>query len=165
MTETQRLWAPWRTAYLRHSRGAAPKGCVFCVAKRARDDRRVQVVARGRQGFALLNRYPYNVGHLMVAPYRHVGDLVALRPDERTELFEETTRMISVLQRAVHAQGVNLGLNMGRAAGAGIPGHLHMHLVPRWVGDTNFMPVIGKTKVMSQSLDAMYDLLIRTQRR
>jgi len=121
----------------------------------------VYVVFRGRRVYCLLNRYPYNNGHVMIAPYRHLRSLSQLAPGESSELMGVATRMIGVLRRILRPHGFNLGLNLGRAAGAGIAGHLHLHVVPRWVGDTNFMSVAGGTKVISQSLEALYDRLRR----
>ena len=151
----QRLWAPWRHQYVsRATRHAV--GCIFCRAHRSRNDRKTQVVCRGRRAFVLLNRYPYNPGHLMVAPCRHLGRLERLSADEGQELFQLTQRMTHALTTLLHPHGMNVGMNLGRAAGAGIPGHLHLHIVPRWAGDTNFMPIIGRTKVLSSSLTELY---------
>lgn len=111
--------------------------------------------------FALLNRYPYNNGHCLIAPYRHVGSLEALRPVEWHELFRMVQQLVRRLHATLRPHGFNVGLNLGRDAGAGIPGHLHVHLVPRWRGDTNFMPVLSDAKVVSQSLDELYDRLTR----
>lgn len=154
----QRLWAPWRNAFL----SAAPRrrGCFFCLAKRSADDRRHHVVARGTHVFCLLNRYPYNNGHLLIAPYRHVGQLHLLTPREWQETLDMSRLLLARLRTRLRAQGFNVGLNLGRVAGAGVPGHLHVHIVPRWRGDTNFMPVIARTGVISQSLEALYRLLI-----
>lgn len=162
MRAPRRLWAPWRTVYL-SQRG--PRACIFCAAVRSRADRQHHVVARGRTVFVILNRYPYNNGHLMIAPYRHIGALAGLRPGEWSELLTMLQRFTRRLRRTLRSQGFNLGLNLGRVAGAGIPGHLHVHVVPRWQGDTNFMPVAAGTKVVSQSLDALYTLLTRPGRR
>lgn len=156
--EMQRLWAPWRHAYIA-SQGGRPRGCIFCVAKRARDDRQVQVLHRGRTAFALLNRYPYTPGHLMVTPYRHVKRVSELTAEEAAELLLTIGRMETILTQAFHFHAFNMGANVGRPAGAGIPGHLHLHLVPRWMGDTNFMPVVSRTRVISDSLEAVYDRL------
>lgn len=156
MTSRRRLWAPWRNVYLSR-RG--PQRCVFCAAARSRADRTYRVVARGRRVFAILNLYPYNNGHLMIATKRHIGTLADVRTEEWTELLGMLQRFTRQLQRTLRPQGFNLGINLGRLAGAGIPGHLHVHLVPRWKGDTNFMPVVAETKVISQSLDALYALL------
>ena len=161
--EQRRLWAPWRSAYITRSAPAEP-GCVFCRARRSRDDRRVQVIHRGQHVFAILNKYPYNVGHLMIALNRHVGEFERVRPEEGAEWFQMAQDMAALLKRTVRPQGINLGINMGRIAGAGIPGHLHLHLVPRWSGDTNFMPVVGGAKVMSLSLETLYDVLMKAQR-
>lgn len=157
----ERLWAPWRREYHRAPRAT---GCVFCRATRSRDARAQMVIFRGRRVFALLNKYPYNAGHLMVAVNRHVGDLAQLTELETVELMVVAQRMIRQLKKCLSPQGFNMGVNLGRAAGAGIPKHLHMHIVPRWVGDTNFMPVIGGTKIMPISLDALYEGLTRSCR-
>ena len=155
--ELDRLWAPWRSAFVSHRRPS--RRCIFCAAWRSRDNRRHRVVARHGQAFALLNLYPYNNGHLLVAPNRHVGALASLRSGEWTDMLRLGQQMTQRLRRALRAQGFNLGLNLGRVAGAGIPGHLHLHIVPRWMGDTNFFPVLAQTKVISQSLDELYRLL------
>ena len=135
---------------------------MFCTARASRNDRAPRIIDRGRHVFALLNLYPYTNGHVLIAPLRHVGTLDALRPEEWGELLRLATRVTKRLSRALHAQGFNLGINLGRVAGAGIPGHLHLHVVPRWRGDSNFMPIIGTTRVISQSLDEVYRLLTRT---
>ena len=154
--DLQRLWAPWRHTFLTQRK--APR-CIFCAAKRAADPRRHYVVAHDAHAFALLNLYPYNNGHLMVAPARHVGELESLTAGEWADMRRLTQRLMRRLRAALHPHGFNVGMNVGRVAGAGIPGHLHLHIVPRWRGDTNFMPIIGQTKVMSQSLDELYAAL------
>ncbi len=158
------LWAPWRSAFLLQPR---KPGCIFCAATRRQGSRRHpdRVVARRPHAFALLNLYPYNNGHLLIAPLRHVGDLTRLRLREWEDMLRLAQHLIRRLRAALRPQGFNVGLNLGRTAGAGIPGHLHLHIVPRWPGDTNFMPVVGNTKVISQSLDALYTLLTRPGRR
>lgn len=156
MADRKRLWAPWRSTFISNRK---QRRCIFCAAGAARQDRRLHVIARNAEVFALLNRYPYNNGHLMVAPYRHVGRLEALRPAEWIAMFELTRRLIRRLNRTLHPHGLNIGFNLGRASGAGFPGHLHLHVVPRWIGDTNFMPVLADTKIVSQSLDEVYALL------
>ena len=161
MNAWQRLWAPWRAPYITHT-SRQPKGCIFCRAKRARDDRAVHVVARGRRVFCLLNLYPYNNGHLMVSPYRHIGSLHRLTAPEMQEMLGMAARMTAALTYLFHPDGFNLGINVGRIAGAGIPGHMHLHVVPRWQADTNFMSVVSNTKVISQSLEALYDGLTAT---
>ena len=153
MGDVDRLWAPWRGTFLAQ-RGR--RACIFCAAKRSRLDERALVVARGREVFAILNRYPYTNGHVMVAPYRHVGDLQALSADAWAEMLEVTQRLMACLREIIRAQGFNIGLNVGQVAGAGIPGHLHLHVVPRWRGDVNYMSVIGETRVISQSLEEVY---------
>ena len=156
MTAHGRLWAPWRSTFLAKRR----KGrCIFCAAKRSGQDRRHHVIDRGERVLALLNRYPYNNGHVMIAPYRHAGTLESLTSAEWAEILRMSRRLTRRLTRALHPHGFNVGLNLGRTAGAGIPGHLHLHIVPRWDGDTNFMPILAHTKVISQSLEELYTLL------
>ncbi|MBI4343171.1 MAG: HIT domain-containing protein [Candidatus Omnitrophica bacterium] len=156
MAELQRLWAPWRSAFLTRT---SPGRCIFCAAKRAQNDRRHLVVARGRGTLAMLNLYPYNNGHVMVAPARHVGELESLTAAEWAEMGRLSQRLMTRLRAALRPHGFNVGMNLGRVAGAGFPGHLHLHIVPRWNGDTNFMPIAGRTKVISQSLEELYRLL------
>ncbi len=156
MAAFDRLWAPWRSRFLSQPKR---RRCIFCTAKRSKQDRRHYVIERGPRVFALLNLYPYNNGHLMIAPYRHVGALERLGVEEWTDMLRVTRRLMKRLKSRLHPHGFNVGLNLGRMAGAGIPGHLHLHLVPRWTGDTNFLPVLGHTKVISQSLDELYALL------
>ena len=156
MTHGDRLWAPWRTQFLMRPKVGR---CIFCVAKQSAADRQHHVIARETRIFALLNRYPYNNGHLMVAPYRHIGTLEALQAVEWSQMLQLVQRLTKRLSVALKPHGFNVGLNLGRTAGAGIPGHLHLHVVPRWNGDTNFMPVLANTKVISQSLDELYTLL------
>jgi ATP adenylyltransferase len=128
------------------------EGCVFCAHLDEGDDEASHILHRGITAFVILNAYPYNTGHLMVAPLRHVGELHALEPDERAELMELTTRSTEIVREAMGAHGFNIGMNLGQVAGAGIPGHLHVHVVPRWGGDTNFMPVVGDTKVLPEMI-------------
>ena len=156
MGDFDRLWAPWRQALFATRR---PRGCIFCAAKRSREDRRTHVIARGATVFALLNRYPYNNGHLMIAPYRHVSTLEALTSDEWSGMFRLSLTLLRRLRKHLHPQGFNVGMNLGRVAGAGIPGHIHLHIVPRWRGDTNFMPLFAHTRVLPQSLDALQRIL------
>lgn len=134
--------------------------CIFCAKPAANNDREEMVLERGTSCFTMLNAFPYNCGHLMVAPYRHVDSLSALRPDEREELIRLLGRAEAVLRSAYHPDGFNVGVNLGEAAGAGIPRHLHAHLVPRWIGDTNFMSTIGETRVMPESLARTYERLV-----
>ncbi len=154
----QRLWAPWRMDYIGQSRR---RGCFLCRTFRADPDRdRAHLVLqRGATCALIMNRYPYNNGHLMAAPYRHVAVLEALRPRESAELLALAARACRRLRAAMRAEGFNLGLNIGAAAGAGLKEHLHLHVVPRWNGDTNFMPVLADLKVIPQALLDLYDRL------
>ncbi len=156
------LWAPWRLSYI-----SAPKekpagdDCFICrgIAGAATDDRANLLVHRSALSVVFLNRFPYNNGHLLVCPQSHKGRLEELTLDELVDLQLVLRQMIGILQKRMNPDGFNVGLNLGRAAGAGVPGHLHWHIVPRWNGDTNFMPVVGDTKVISQSLESLYDLV------
>ena len=131
---------------------SGPSGCIFCDHLSQGDDEAANILFRGEHSFVLLNAFPYNTGHLMVAPNSHVGSLDEMDPDARAEMMELATRSSSIIREAMGAHGFNVGINMGAAAGAGIPGHLHMHVVPRWDGDTNFMPVVGNTKVLPEMI-------------
>jgi ATP adenylyltransferase len=162
----KRLWAPWRTAYIRGAIQGRDSGCFLCGCRGTpKRDRSNLVLLRGRACFVVLNRFPYNVGHLMIAPYAHKAKLAGLDDAERAELLALAARLQEALDRAFKCDGHNLGINVGRVAGAGLPGHLHLHLVPRWSGDTNFMPVVGETKVMPIGLDEVYRTLARELRR
>jgi ATP adenylyltransferase len=136
-----------------------PEGCVFCEKPAAGDDEGTYVVARAGRAFAILNAFPYNPGHLMIAPFRHVGDYVELERDESADCDELLKRSIEALRRASGPDGFNVGMNLGRVAGAGIPGHVHWHVVPRWNGDTNFMAVVGGTRVRPELLAETYSKL------
>ena len=162
-----RIWAPWRIPYLRKaSKEEEPSSCFFCAyAKTPKKDRKNLVVLRGKACFAVLNRYPYTGGHVMVAPYAHKGELAALDAVERSELFDLAIRMQGALTRSARPHGFNLGINLGRAAGAGVPGHLHLHLVPRWNGDTNFMTPFAGVRVISQALEELRDELQKALRK
>jgi ATP adenylyltransferase len=155
----QRLWAPWRFGYLA---GEDPViGCPFCVipARDPAEDRRSLILHRGEHAFVIFNAYPYNPGHLMVVPYDHQADLEELDVEVANELFELGRTAVRVLKDRVHCQGVNLGMNLGTAGGAGIAEHLHLHTVPRWAGDTNFISVVGAARVLPRALEEMYDEL------
>lgn len=152
------MWAPWRMSYVTEDRGDR-RECVFCAAVTAENDADPYILRRGRTAYVIMNRYPYNNGHLMVVPYRHVPRITDLDTETITEMMVLTQTAQNVLDAAMHPHGVNLGMNQGSAAGAGIEEHLHLHIVPRWVGDTNFMPVVGDTRVMPQHLDETYELL------
>jgi ATP adenylyltransferase len=150
------LWAPWRIKYIESPKARA---CIFCIEEAETRDRENLVVYRGRRSFVVMNRYPYNTGHLMVAPYRHVRDLVELTEEELLDLMKNVSLSIRILREALKPEGFNIGMNMGKVAGAGIEDHLHIHVVPRWAGDTNFMPVIACVKVMPELLESTYDRL------
>lgn len=148
------LWSPWRMVYMQIDK--QDPGCIFCTELLVPDGRQSLVVFRGRQAFAILNRYPYTSGHLMVVPYEHKGMLEALDAEVRAELMELTNQAIQVLQSIYKPHGFNVGINQGEAAGAGITDHIHMHVVPRWAGDTNFMSSLGNTRVLPESLEDTY---------
>jgi ATP adenylyltransferase len=157
----QRLWMPHRMAYIKGENRATadgPEECPFCRAPTLSDEDGL-IVARGAAVFTVLNLYPYNSGHLMVCPYRHVADYTELDGPETAELAEHTKLAMTALRAASGAQGFNIGMNMGGVAGAGIAAHLHQHVVPRWGGDTNFMPVVGHTKVLPQLLSQTREIL------
>jgi len=137
----------------------AAADCFICRAAAQSDDRRNLVILRSEPVVTLLNRFPYNNGHLLVAPRRHQGELHELTRDEHAALNDEITRLVGLLREMMHPDGFNIGLNLGQAAGAGLPGHLHWHVVPRWLGDTNFMPALAGVRVIPQSLDALWQLL------
>ena len=149
----ERLWTPWRMEFV----GAGPSsGCFLCEKAGERRDADNLILHRGPQAFVLLNLYPYNSGHLMVAPFVHSGDLAALSTETSTEVWRLTERAVAALSAEYRPEGFNVGMNLGRVAGAGVPDHLHVHVVPRWNGDTNFMPVTAETKVLPESLDQTY---------
>jgi len=157
----QRLWMPHRMAYLKGENrvtGTGPEECPFCRIP-ALGDVEGLIVGRGETVYTVLNLYPYNAGHLMVCPYRHVADYTELTAAETAELADHTKRAMTALRAATGAQGFNIGMNIGGVAGAGIAAHLHQHIVPRWGGDTNFMPVVGGTRVLPQLLSQTRDLI------
>jgi ATP adenylyltransferase len=155
-----RLWAPWRLPYLKASKEpSADGGCFICAGLAAQEDRANLVAWRRPHSVVVLNRFPYNNGHLLIAPRTHKAALAELSREETLETMDTLSRAIGALDGIMHPDGYNVGLNLGIAAGAGLPGHIHWHLVPRWNGDTNFMPVLGDAKVISQSLESLYDLL------
>ena len=168
----EQIWAPWRLAYItREDEGAQPDhrelrflpdaepSCFLCQAVADADDRRRYVVHRGKRSITVLNRYPYNNGHLLLAPCVHRARLDQLTGPEQAELTEVTTRLVGLLEEVLSPHGFNIGLNLGQAAGAGLPGHLHWHVVPRWSGDTNFMPTLASVRVIPQSLEALWEAL------
>jgi ATP adenylyltransferase len=150
------LWAPWRLKYVTAEK---PQGCIFCDKPQAGDDAANHIIWRGERTFALLNAYPYNNGHMMVTPYAHIAHLEDVPTETIAELMSLCQLAVRALKRDFHPDGVNMGLNLGAAAGAGVKDHLHIHVVPRWAGDTNFMPVTADVRVIPQSLDDSYRLL------
>jgi len=153
----KRLWAPWRMPYLKDPK---PAGCIFCVKTRQSDDRTNLILYRGRQAFVMMNLYPYSNGHLLVSPYRHVASIEELDPATLTDLMRTAQRALRAVRIAYKPDAFNLGINQGREAGAGIEAHVHLHIVPRWNGDTNFMPVLAGTRVIPEHLESAYDRLL-----
>jgi len=156
----KRLWATWRMSYIESARASDP-GCLFCRKPNEGDDRRGLLLERKGSCFTLLNAYPYNSGHLMVAPFRHVDSFAGLSGAERVDLLHLLARAEAALRHEYRPHGFNMGVNLGEAAGAGVLGHLHAHLVPRWQGDTNFMTAVGDTKVLPEDLDRTFERLER----
>ncbi len=150
------LWAPWRRKFVRKRKH---KSCIFCYKIKSKNDKKNYVLYRGKYSFVMLNMYPYTNGHLMVAPYRHVKNLDELKKDELLELFELVSEMIKILYKTHNIDGCNVGINIGKAAGAGVEKHIHVHIVPRWFGDTNFLPIVADTKVIPESLNETYQVL------
>lgn len=149
-------FAPWRLEFIL---GEREKGCVFCTRHKRKKDRDDLILARGKYSFVIMNKFPYNNGHLMVIPYKHVSSLTKLNANEAKEIFAFLAKAEKVMTKALKPHGFNGGLNLGRAAGAGIDDHIHFHLIPRWFGDTNFWPVVSETKSMPQHLMTTYDIL------
>ncbi len=155
----ERLWATWRMPYIT---GVDKKtdGCIFCDKPNENKDAENLILYRGEFCFTIMNLYPYNNGHLMVIPYRHISDICLLSDDEAMDMMTQVRFMVSVIKKAMNPEGFNTGLNLGRAGGAGIADHMHMHIVPRWAGDTNFMPVISDTRVISEHINETYNKLL-----
>ncbi len=151
------LWAPWRIEYITDA--TKNEGCIFCEKSAEKDDRANLIVYRGKTAFVIMNRYPYNNGHLLIVPNRHTSEMADLSDEEKIELVNLLQYAQDVLQEVMKPQGFNIGMNLGRLAGAGITDHLHFHIVPRWGGDTNFMPIVGHTKVISEALEETRDHL------
>ncbi|MGH7198387.1 MAG: HIT family protein [Candidatus Omnitrophota bacterium] len=145
----EKLWAPWRRKFIYHQKN---KDCIFCSKPRSRNDRNNLILERGKAVYSILNLYPYNNGHVMIAPYRHLKDVSRLTQEETLELFDMLKRTLKTLSKALKPHGYNVGFNLGRVAGAGFDKHVHLHVVPRWLGDTSFMPVLADAKVISESL-------------
>jgi len=149
----EHLWTPWRMEYILSEK---PKHCIFCEMIKADDDRARHVLCRGKRAFVVLNRYPYNNGHLMVAPYEHAASLEELDAETLLELMQLVNKALAALRRAMNPHGFN---NLGKVAGAGVEDHVHIHIVPRWEGDTNYMPILAETRVIPEMLDQTYDRL------
>lgn len=154
-----KLWAPWRIKYVTEV-DKKSKGCIFCGINKDKKDKKNFIFIRSKYSYSVLNIFPYNNGHVLIVPNRHVDDLSKLKREERDDIFDLLDETKSLLEEVLNPNGYNIGINLGRAAGAGVPGHVHIHIVPRWVGDMNFMPVVGSTKVISESLQALYKKLI-----
>lgn len=152
----ERLWAPWRIDYIVNEK---PSACIFCIPHEGTNDRESLILFRTPFSFVMLNRYPYNNGHMMVAPFRHTADINELTDEEMLDLFATLSRCRNILHNAASPQGFNIGINLGKAAGAGVDEHIHIHIVPRWNGDTNFMSVVGDLRVMPENLLITYDKL------
>lgn len=152
----KQIWAPWRMEYILSEK---EEGCIFCNKPKEDQDKKNYILHRGRTSFVMMNLYPYISGHLMIAPYRHTPDTTALSQDELTELMAITNKSIEVLKKAISPEGFNVGMNLGKVAGAGIEEHVHIHVVPRWAADTNFMPVFTDTRVIPEGLDETYEKL------
>ena len=159
-----KLWAPWRVKYVTKLIGKTKK-CVFCRILREKNDKKNFVFLHSRYCFAVLNIYPYNNGHSLVMPYRHINDLNKLTAAEEQDLWKTLAETRKLLDKVLNPKGYNIGINLGRAAGAGFPGRIHTHIVPRWSGDVNFMPVTAGTKVISQSLQALWAKLMAAQKK
>ena len=150
------LWAPWRMKYIEQPK---ENGCIFCDKPAEQDDKKKFILYRGKHSFVIMNIYPYNNAHLMVVPFKHTSELSELSNEERLELMDLLILCQDVLTRSISPHGFNIGMNLGVIAGAGVKDHLHFHIVPRWNGDTNFMPVIGKTDVISEGLEQTWERL------
>jgi ATP adenylyltransferase len=153
----RKIWAPWRIEYIR---GEKAKECIFCQKSKENSDRENYILFRGANNFVILNTYPYNPGHLMVATYRHLADLEELSEEELFEHFDLVRKSARALTEAYKPQGFNIGINLGRIAGAGVEDHVHTHIIPRWSGDTNFITVVSDIRVIPEALDATYAELL-----
>jgi ATP adenylyltransferase len=159
---TDRIWAPWRLDYVKDASKDSPDECIFCGKPAEDDDEGNLIVHRGERCFVILNKYPYTNGHLMVAPYEHVASLPDIDAETVAEMMSLAQMAMTSLERTYSPHGYNVGFNQGRVAGAGVEHHIHMHVVPRWGGDTNFMPVLADTRVMPQTLEQSYRALADT---
>jgi ATP adenylyltransferase len=155
-SKSEILWAPWRMEYIL---GEKESGCIFCTRINQDSDKENLILSRGKNNFVIMNKYPYNNGHLMVVPNRHTSEFDSLSDPEKLEMMNLVSKSMNVLKKTVNPDGFNVGLNIGKIAGAGIDDHLHFHIVPRWVADTNFMPVVGQTKIISEDLGETWERL------
>ena len=154
----KQLWAPWRMVYILNELDEK-KGCIFCDLPKENDDKKNLIIYRSKHCFVIMNKYPYNNGHVLIAPYKHTHDYISLDDDILLDVQKTAQKVMQVMKNVMQPQALNMGVNIGRTAGAGIDQHLHYHIVPRWDGDTNFMPVIADTKVVSEALEATRDKL------
>ncbi|MFO7968175.1 MAG: HIT domain-containing protein [Archaeoglobaceae archaeon] len=150
------IFAPWRIRYIL---GPKEEGCIFCRYQKENRDKENLLLYRGENNFVIMNRYPYNPGHLLIAPYRHVGDVTDLKPDELLDMMEQVRICEEIIRKVMEPDGFNIGINVGSVAGAGMEDHIHTHIVPRWDGDTSFMPVFGDVNVVPEALQETYDKL------
>jgi len=153
------LWTPWRYQYMKEAASGLQPDCIFCDAVARKDDAETMVVYRGAKAFIILNRYPYTSGHVMIVPYAHVADLASCEPEALSEIMRLAQRVEAAFRANYNPDGMNLGMNLGRAAGAGVAGHVHLHVLPRWFGDSNFMTVTGETRVHPEDLATTYKRL------
>ena len=155
------LWTPWRSQYMKEAAGGKLAECFFCEALAKKDDAKTLIVHRGRKNFIILNRFPYTSGHVMIVPYAHLAELSLCDAETLDEIMQLAKRMETILHKEYKPDGMNLGMNLGRAAGAGVAGHLHLHVLPRWIGDSNFMTVTGETRVHPEDLQTTYGRLAK----
>lgn len=159
-----RIWAPWRMEYIEEE-GGKDAGCIFCTKPSENDDVENLILDRGKLCFTIMNRYPYNNGHIMVAPYRHINNITLLTDEEFSEMHKATNKGMMAIDSVMKPDGYNIGMNIGKVAGAGFEGHVHLHIVPRWNGDTNFMPVLADIKVMPEHIRKTYGKILEAMRK
>lgn len=152
------IWAPWRMPYILEEK---PEGCFLCIYPQEDNDADNYILYRAKENFIIMNRYPYNPGHLLIAPYRHIGNLEELTESERNEHFELLSRSVQIMKEIMNPDGFNVGANLGAVAGAGLADHFHSHIVPRWLGDTNYIPVLADLRIVPQALSDTYKVLVK----